>query len=114
MVEHVRMTTPIYSVGKSRKRRFMVYYTAPIINRQSEGVVIKDGLEYLKTNVAIYELRTPGHMMCTVYLYHCHPILLKIYGIFELFAYFSENKLPRVLKKVDITTQVGKIDKESF
>ena len=28
----------------------------------SEGVAINEGFEYLKTIVASYELRTPGHM----------------------------------------------------
>ena len=39
-----------------------VIYTAPIINRHSEGVAFKEWFEYLKTIVASYELRTPGHM----------------------------------------------------
>ena len=71
------------SFYKFKFKNYQANYTAPIINRQSEGVAIKEGLEYLKTIVASYELRTSGHMS----------------GNFELFAYFSENKLPRVLKK---------------
>ena len=102
---------------------YHIYYTAPIINRHSEGVAIKEGFEYLKTIVACYELLTPGQMngnetsssllsTYTIFIWS----FLKISGIymlsanFELFAYFSENTIPRFKKKiVDATTQVEKL-----
>ena len=54
-------------------------------------MAIKVGFEYLETTVASYELYTPFHMngnktiiMSTVYLYHCHVILLK--NLWHLYA----------------------------
>ena len=49
-------------------------------------------------------------LISAVQLYHCHVILLS--ANFRFFAFFGENKLPRVLKKVDTTTRVEKFDEE--
>ena len=84
-------------------------------------MAIKVGFQYLKTTVASYELRTPGHMngneassneYCLFIPLSCDPLYLS--ANFQFFAFFSKNKLSRVLKKVGITSQVEKFDDESF